>query len=179
MDNVQNQIPNMNQGASQGIPTHINTDDGQNVPLIRRDTKDEYIAEHGQQYGVGIAQDRTTEQLLVSFRGRPIPQIKKEQIYEIKRTPIDQVIEKIKQMKAQSPDNKVDLKFEAIHYEGGSIDSLKLNTGDIISVEDAIGLVNAGILGNYTTGTTRYGGQTLRSFPDGDGNNSLYDLPEF
>lgn len=143
-------------------------------------------SESVQKYG---AHDSPTggPEMNVSFRGKPIPQV--PNVYDdFKRTPLQDLVSRFRQQveiaRSLTPEDtkSFDLeryKISKVHYSGGAISDVMLNTGDIISVEDAIALTNAYMIDGTTSGTTRFGGQTLRSYPDDRGENNLYGKPTF
>lgn len=68
-----------------------------------------------------------------------------------------------------------------VHKLHGNIQQVKLNTGEVIDVEQAIQMAEQNLIGGVNTGATRgdHPHKTLRSNPDGDPNNNLDNLPEF
>lgn len=69
----------------------------------------------------------------------------------------------------------------AVRYDGSGISAVQLNTGDIISAEQAVQLTEQGMIAGVHTGGTRGSSphKTLVSNPDGDTTNNLSNLPRF
>lgn len=63
--------------------------------------------------------------------------------------------------------------------EDGDNVEFKLDTGDIISVESAIAMCEAGELPGYNVGTSKAGTKFIRGNADGDESNNLDSLPTF
>ena len=79
-------------------------------------------------------------------------------------------------MDFSKPQNK---DIVAVHKLHGNIQQVKFNTGEIVSIEDAIKMAEQGLINNVNTGETRNHKKTLRSNPDGDTSNNLDNLPTF
>lgn len=112
----------------------------------------------------------------VSFRGMPIPQVTKKQDYQIANS--QQVIDKIVAMK---PEDQKNVTIQSIHYQDKDITAVKLSTGDIVPVETAIALADNALLSGFRAGRNARGDRTLRCLPnyDGEGKNSIHNLPKF
>ena len=112
----------------------------------------------------------------VSFRGIPIPQVTKKQDYQVANS--QQVIDKITSM---SPADQKKVTIDSIHYQDKGISAVKLSTGDIVPVETAIALAENALLNGYRAGRNARGDRTLRAVPnyDGEGKNSIHQLPQF
>ena len=78
-------------------------------------------------------------------------------------------------------EQRAQLKIDAVHYDDYRLSEVKLSTGDIIPVETAIALVDNSLINGYSTGTTAYGGKTLRSKPatSKEAKTRMRDLPRF
>lgn len=112
----------------------------------------------------------------LSFRGIAIPEIVAKPSYQLSDN--KQVIDKVMKMTREQRDA---LKIDAVHYDGYRVSEVKLSTGDIIPVETAIALVDNSLINGYSTGTTSYGGKTLRAKPatSKDAKTRMRDLPKF
>ena len=111
-----------------------------------------------------------------SFRGMPIPEIHKKQDYKVADS--QQVINKIM---ALSPEEQKQVSLSGIHYQDKDICAVKLSTGDIVSIETAIALAENAMLSGFRAGRNARGDKTLRATPnyDGEGRNSIHNLPQF
>ena len=103
----------------------------------------------------------------VSFRGNEIPVVNKTENF--KRTEGKAVINKLKESNARTT-------IVAAHFDNGLSD-VKLDTGDIVSLETAIALASADMLTGFSTGATITGKRTLRSKPSAP--HKIYELPRF
>ena len=113
----------------------------------------------------------------VSFRGKPIPEVSKvKSNFEV--SDLNSVVSKINSMDINQ---KREVSIEAVHYGDRGISDVKLTTGDIVSVEEAIALAGNHMLAGYSTGKTVRGGRVLRSKPDPKNSeyHGIYSLPEF
>lgn len=111
-----------------------------------------------------------------SFRGMPIPEIAKKEDFKLADS--QQVIDKILSLK---PEDQKNVTINAIHYDDKGITAVKLSTGDVVAIETAIALAENALLYGYRAGRNAKGDRTLRSMPnyDGEGKNSIHDLPQF
>lgn len=112
----------------------------------------------------------------VSFRGEPIPQIKKSTNFQVADS--KSVIDKISKMNAPQASN---VTIDSVHFGKYNLEHVKLSTGDIVPVETAIALAENDMLKGYSTGATPRGGRTLRSKPDPRNSEvkGIYQLPRF
>ena len=112
----------------------------------------------------------------LSFRGKAIPEIMLRPSYQLADD--NQVINKVSSM---TQEQRAQLKIDAVHYDDYRLSEVKLSTGDIIPVETAIALVDNSLIDGYSTGTTAYGGKTLRSKPatSKEAKTRMRDLPRF
>lgn len=69
--------------------------------------------------------------------------------------------------------------IEAVHYENGAIAAVRLNNGQVVDIATAIGMAEAELIEDVNTGKNREGQKTLRSYPDGNPDNNLSNLPRF
>jgi len=69
----------------------------------------------------------------------------------------------------------------AVNKHHGNIQQVKFDTGEVVTVEQAIQMAEQDLINNVNTGGTRgdHPHKTLRSNPDGDPNNNLDNLPTF
>ena len=63
--------------------------------------------------------------------------------------------------------------------ENGDNIEFKLDTGDVIDMESAIAMCEAGELPGYNVGTSKTGTKFIRGNADGDEGNNLDALPTF
>lgn len=107
-----------------------------------------------------------------SFRGQPIPQLIKRQTFEITEG------ESIMEIYSYMTDvEKKDLTIDAIRFEDNLPAYCKLSTGEVVTIETAIALAEAGVFTGYTVGTTMNKGRTLKCRPNKA--TSVYKLPRF
>lgn len=71
------------------------------------------------------------------------------------------------------------VQIEAVHYENGAIAAVRLNNGQVVDIATAIGMAEAELIEDVNTGLNREGQKTLRSYPDGNPDNNLSNLPRF
>ena len=111
-----------------------------------------------------------------SFRGMPIPEITKKQTYQVANS--QQVIDRIA---AMTPEEQKKVTLTGIHYEDKDISEVKLSTGEVVPVEAAIALADNALLYGFRAGRNARGDRTLRAMPnyDGEGKNSIHNLPQF
>ena len=69
--------------------------------------------------------------------------------------------------------------IQAVHYENGGISAVQFQDGSVADIASAIALAEMGLIEDVNTGKNREGQKTLRSYPDGNPDNNLSNLPRF
>lgn len=73
--------------------------------------------------------------------------------------------------------NKV--RIEAVHYEQGKIERVRLSDGRDISIGEAVKLAGANKIEGVIVGGTRDGGSSIHGVADGDPSNNLANKPQY
>jgi len=71
------------------------------------------------------------------------------------------------------------LNIVAVRRQGSDACAFKLNNGEVITQPQAVDMVKSGELKGYTTGTSVYGEEYIRSIQDDSTDNNLSSMPEF
>ncbi|MNJ90072.1 hypothetical protein D3C87_76640 [compost metagenome] len=82
----------------------------------------------------------------------------------------------------QNANHQIDpnkLKIVAVKKDGRNIQAVKFQNGEVADIQQAIQMAEQDLIEDVNTGSTRDGGKTLRSYPDGDPTNNLDNLPTF
>ena len=66
-----------------------------------------------------------------------------------------------------------------VRKSGRNISDVMFQDGSSVNVTSAIEMAEKDEINDVNTGTTRYGVKTLRSYPDGNPDNNLDNLPQF